>query len=227
MKNLGDILLSQRKKLRQTPDSIYKNLKIHPKYIKALEEDDYSIFDSSVHARGFLKIYAGALGLNTEEILAIWRREFGHVFKDDLLTEKTGFTKNMKSRFVFTSKGALTALVIALLLSFFGYLFFAYKNYQGPPNLLISTPEDNKIVTQDLIDITGKTDIDSTLLINGEVLLLKPDGSFAASVSLKEGVNTLSITSINKLEKKTEKVLTIIYRPEKIIEKTNKEEPIP
>ena len=83
MKNLGEILLSQRKKLKQTPETLYKSLKIHPKYIKALENNDYSVFDSSVHARGFLKIYAEALGMNVEETLALWRREFGYAFKED------------------------------------------------------------------------------------------------------------------------------------------------
>jgi cytoskeletal protein RodZ len=220
MKNLGEILLLQRKKMHQTPDSIYKNLKIHPKYIKALEENNYSIFDSSLHASGFLKIYAGALGLNVEEILALWRREFGYAFKEDFPVKKQKFSESIKTRFVVTPKGVLVAVITVLLISFFGYLYYAYKNYQGPPSLEITSPEDNVIVTQSLVDVTGKTDIDATLLINGEVLLLKPDGHFATSVNLREGVNTLSITSINRLEKKTEKVLTVIYRPERVLEST-------
>lgn len=217
MKNLGEILLSQRKKLRQTPDSLYKNIKIHPKYIKALEENDYSVFDSSLHARGFLKIYAGVLGLNVEEILALWRREFGYAFPEDFPIRDAKLGTKIKNRFVITSKGVLVTVCALLLTGFFGYLYYAYKNYQGPPELVISHPEDNKIVERSLIDITGKTDIDSTLLINGEVVLLKPDGSFVASVNLKEGVNTLSVVSINALEKRAEKVLTLIYRPVEVV----------
>jgi len=217
MKNLGEILLSQRKKLRQTPDSLYKKIKIHPKYIKALEENDYSLFDSSAHARGFLKIYASALGLNVEEILALWRREFGYAFPEDFPVLREKKLRKIKPRVTITAKGLVIGVSFLLLLTFFGYLFYAYKNYQGPPELVITHPKDNEIVKSSLVDITGKTDIDATLFINGEVVLLKPDGSFATSVGLREGVNTLSITSINMLEKRSEEILTVIYRPEIII----------
>ncbi|HDQ88665.1 MAG TPA: hypothetical protein ENN92_00760, partial [candidate division WWE3 bacterium] len=125
MKNLGEILLSQRKKLKQTPETLYKSLKIHPKYIKALENNDYSVFDSSVHARGFLKIYAEALGMNVEETLALWRREFGYAFKEDFASQKkTSFKKDIQSRFVITPKGIGISLIVLFLTGFFGYLYY-------------------------------------------------------------------------------------------------------
>ncbi|MBD3366031.1 hypothetical protein GF360_01670 [candidate division WWE3 bacterium] len=229
MKNLGEILKSQRKKRKLTYNQVYAKIKIHPNYIKALEENDYAVFDSGVHAKGFLKIYAELLNLNVSQILALWRREHSFTFEHELekTKEQTVF-EEIKQGFTLTTNKVLALIGIVLLVAFFGYLFYSYKNYSGPPDLKIDTPENNKIVGNSLVDITGKTDIDSVLFINGERVFLKPDGSFATSLHLKEGVNTLSITSINKLDKKTEEVLTVIYRPteDSVLESTESTSPV-
>ena len=45
-----------------------------------------------------------------------------------------------------------------------------------------------------------------------EKITLNVDGSFATSVKLKEGLNTLNISAVNKLGKEAEVIRTIIYR---------------
>ncbi len=201
-----------------TRPDVYKQIKIHPRYIAAMEDNDYGIFDGMIHARGFVKIYAEMLELNVEQILALWRREHGYKFEDGLHPERNkNKTPEIRGqRLSFTPWNILAFLGFLILVAFFGYIFHSYKNYQGPPRLDIYYPEDNMVVERSLVDVTGKTDIDSTVLVNGETLLLKADGTFATSVHLKEGVNTLSIVSINKLERKKEEILTLIYRPEEV-----------
>ena len=56
-KSIGKLLLSQREKKKLTLEDIYKFIKIHPKYLYALENDDYSVFKGKGHAKGLLKIY--------------------------------------------------------------------------------------------------------------------------------------------------------------------------
>ena len=65
------------------------------------------------------------------------------------------------------------------------------------------------------MDTTGRTDLDSEIFINNQKVVLAPDGSFVATLKLKEGLNTLSIKAVNKLSKQTEIVRTVIYRPVK------------
>jgi len=80
VRSIGFILKSAREKKRVTLDDVYKNIKIHQNYIKALESDDYSIFSGKVHSKGFLKIYCEYLDLNIDDILALWRREYEYEF---------------------------------------------------------------------------------------------------------------------------------------------------
>jgi hypothetical protein len=52
------------------------------------------------------------------------------------------------------------------------------------------------------------------VFINNQKLVLNTDGSFVTSLKLKEGINNISINAVNKLNKKTELIRTIIYRPQ-------------
>ena len=79
----------------------------------------------------------------------------------------------------------------------------------------------------DILDVTGRSELDSEVFINNQKVILGPNGGFAVSIKLKEGINTLSIVSINKLNKKTEEIRTVIYRPQRvpIVEPDESEEP--
>ena len=74
MKSVGELLRTQRKKKKFELSDVHKFIKIHPKFLRALEQDNYSVFFFLIHAKGFLKVYADFLELNVDQVLAIWRR---------------------------------------------------------------------------------------------------------------------------------------------------------
>jgi transcriptional regulator with XRE-family HTH domain len=214
IRSIGDILKKARDRKKITLEKVTKDIKIHPNYIKALEADDYSLFSSKVHSKGFLKIYSEYLGMNVDEILALWRREYEHDF--DLREKKQLLPKKFiePSRFVITPAYIASITTTLLIICFFGYLYFQYRNFTGSPKLNVYYPPDNLVIRTDILDITGKTDLDSEVFVNNTKVILGPDGSFAESVRLKQGLNSLSIKATNKFDKSTEVVKTIIYRPE-------------
>ncbi|KKU30388.1 MAG: hypothetical protein UX44_C0024G0018 [candidate division WWE3 bacterium GW2011_GWA1_46_21] len=213
MTSVGEILSGARENKRLTLDDIHKFTKIHPRYLKALEAGDYEIFSNRIHAKGFLKIYSEFLGLNVDQMLAFWRREYEKVFenREQALTKKVlpGLTN---TRVFFTPAHLVGGVVFVLILGFFAYLFYQYKSYSGAPELQIYSPQNSVVVTNGLVDVTGKTDLDAILLINNQRVILNTDGSFATSIKLNEGLNTLNFKSVNKLGRETEVVRTIIYR---------------
>lgn len=213
-KSIGKLLREQRESKRLALEDVHKFIKIHPKYLAALENDDYSVFEGKVHAKGFLKVYVEFLSLNLAEILALWRREYEGIFDKALTIDTYNRDQIDKHRLLITPQLVFTGLIVTMVLLFFTYLFYQYKNYTGAPVLNIFYPENNIVVTSDILDITGKTQLDSDVYINNQKLVLNNDGSFATSLKLKEGINTLNINAINKLNKKSEVVRTIIYRPE-------------
>lgn len=218
MTSIGEMLKKARERRRITYDVVQNAIKIHPKYIKALEEDDYSVFSGTVHSKGFLKLYSEFLGLEVAEVMALWRREYEGVLEEK---DKETYVKQkpfQMPKITLTTGSFFIFIIVFLIFIFFGYLFYQYRHYGGDPKLDIIYPADNFVSENDILDITGKTDLDSRIYINGEEVILNPDGTFIASIKLKEGINTVSISSENRLMKKTEIIKTIIYRPIKIYE---------
>jgi len=214
MKSIGQILKAARLKKNYTIEDVNKFIKVHPKYIKAMEINDYSVFDGKVHSKGFLKIYAQFLELDLDELLALWRREYATTF-DDVKQKKLSKIRSLEpEKFILTPSTLIITFVGTLLLGFFMYLFFQYRQYTDAPTLDIYYPEDNIVVDNDILDITGKVELDSEVFINNQKIIANTDGSFLTSIKLREGINTISIKSVNKLNKETEEIRNIIFRRE-------------
>lgn len=213
MKTVGQLLKTAREQKKFTLEDVHKFIKIHPKFLIALEEGNYQIFSNKIHAKGFLKIYAEFLGLDVSQVLAFWRREYEAIFeKKESLRPKFKINDLKKAGLVITPSLVLITASIVLTVGFFGYLFYQYSTYSGAPKLEIFNPQNNIVVNYEILDVTGKTDIDANLMINNQKVILDKEGSFATSIRLKPGLNTLSFLSINKLQKETEEIRTIIYR---------------
>jgi len=215
MKSIGQTLKAARLKKNVTIEDVYRSIKVHPNYVRAMENDDYSLFDGKVHAKGFLKIYTEFLDLDPAELLALWRRDYESSF-DKPNREKFSKIRALEpERFVITPSVLIISVVVSALLVFFIYLFIQYRQYTDSPVLEIYYPEDNLVVTDDVLDLTGKIELDSEVFINNQKVLTNPDGSFVTSLKLREGINTISIKSVNKLNKETQAIRTIIFRPER------------
>ncbi len=208
MKKVGDILKSARDKKGMAIIDAYKFIKVHPKYLGALEEGDYSVFSSEVHIKGFLKIYCKLLELNEDEVLAFFRREF-----DEKQLKRKKAIKPLDHYPVFITPAAVAGVATVLfILGFFSYLFYQYRTYSGAPALYIEKPDNNVTLSDTKLEVSGKTDRDSKVFLNGQRVESSPDGTFKVNIDLSEGVNKLSFLSVNKLGKETSEERSVIVR---------------
>jgi cytoskeletal protein RodZ len=71
----GNVLRAERERQKKSLKEIAKRLKINIQYIKAIEEDDYSLLPAEVFTKAYLRIYAEALELESEYILSLYKGE--------------------------------------------------------------------------------------------------------------------------------------------------------
>lgn len=71
MGELGEWLRTAREGRSLSLELAAEQTRVPLNYLKALEEEDFSIFSSSLHARGFLRNYAVSLGLDPERALEL------------------------------------------------------------------------------------------------------------------------------------------------------------
>ena len=72
---LGRLLRETREEKRITLDQIEKHTRIRQKYILALEEGRYEELPTPGHIHGFLRNYALRLGLDMEEVEALYAKD--------------------------------------------------------------------------------------------------------------------------------------------------------
>lgn len=191
-----------------------KALRIQTRFLRALEEGDWSQFDSPAHVRGFLRNYADFLGLDVEEVLAFWRREY------DAEGESSGAPAPPQPlrlpRVVFTPGLLLTLFSALFICLFLGYVVWQYQSFAGPPKLVVSHPASDLTTTEGKIEVWGKTGKEAILTINGQRVLLAEDGTFSNLISLGEGLNILNFVAANKLGRQSRLTRQVTVLPDQI-----------
>ena len=77
MTALGEMLRERRQEHRWTLQDVARQTRIRQDYLQALEEGNYDALPADVQARGFLRTYALALGLDPIETLHLYEQERG------------------------------------------------------------------------------------------------------------------------------------------------------
>lgn len=215
---ISDIIRNRRESLGFDITICSAQLKIQRKFLEGIENNDYSSFENSFQALGFVQNYMEFLGLTPVTLIPRWRKEVLDYFKNEDTAKETYFKpqKKRKVNIILTADKLINLSLIFLFVGFLVYIFYTYQQTISAPKLEISSPENNMITEADLIDIFGKTDKDAELRLNNDKITIHTDGNFSTSIKLAEGINTFKFTSINPYKKETVKILTIIYRPKRI-----------
>lgn len=84
-----------------------------------------------------------------------------------------------------------------------------YKN--DKPKLEVQEPNDNSRVNKEDVKISGITDKETTIRVNGQPLIVDVSGKFTTMFRLKEGENKIQITAEDIVGNQEKKDLTITY----------------
>jgi cytoskeletal protein RodZ len=216
--NFGQHLKNVREEKNFDIEFCSNSLKIQKKYLRAIEDNNYKVFDNYFQAQGFVNNYLEFLELKPSDFMPRWRGDFYYEFNHE--DEKKQKFYKPKSKKILNFSLSLNKLIYGfigiLVLIFLSYVVFQYNETLSSPQLEILKPQTNEVVEEDLVDIFGKTDSDSILKINNEKITIATDGNFSISLKLAEGINTFKFTAVNPYGKESVRILHVIYRPRKI-----------
>jgi hypothetical protein len=80
------------------------------------------------------------------------------------------------------------------------------------PMLVIDEPPANYLTDQAMVKVQGRTDPDSTLMVDGKKTPVREDGSFSYSFNLVYGMNMSVISATSKSGGITEKEISVDCR---------------
>lgn len=211
----GEVLKKKRESLGKSLSIAAQDTKIQKRFLQYIENDDFSQFDSEVFLTGFIKIYSKYLTLDTEKILALYRRS--HPTKD-IKTKNTKKNIFNIKKISLTPKNIITFLSIIFFVLILGYIGLQIYKFQTPPTLTITSPEDNITTETATILIQGKTQPDATLEINKTLVDVDNEGTFSKEIPLVDGINLITIKASKNSNsiQETVKTLKITYSPAQV-----------
>lgn len=197
MESFGQTLKSKRSQQNISLEQASKALLIKKEHLEALENQNWLGLPEKPFVAGFIKNYCEYLGLDTNYLLALYRREFDEAKypkqKSPLIGKAgLGLTPNKVSAITFT---------LAIFIFIF-YLGNQYLSILSAPSLEITSPQDESTSSTAAIVLTGKTEKDAQVSVNGEFTAVDSEGNFSYQIKLTEGKNIIEVNATKRLSPK-------------------------
>lgn len=204
MSTVSQILSQKRKEQDQTLETISRDLHIKVENLQAIESADWKSLPDPAFVQGFIKTYSEYLGLDSKYMLALYRREY-----DPKKHPQSTSIFKKRQTFFLTPTRLATVIFVFIVFVFIVYLFLQYTSILNSPKLIVNNPQDNQTTTVPVTLISGKTEKEATVSIDGEFVAVDQDGNFTKELKLVEGQNIIEIIAAKRLSPKT-KVTRII-----------------
>lgn len=193
MYTVASILKQNREQRGFSLDEVAKTTKIPKKYLDAFESEKYTSYPTEPYCSLHVKNYARFLGLNEENILALFRRDYASFQKKQSMPRSMGND-------ILTPQRLFQAGVVLIIMFFVGYLVASYFKYNQSPKLAVTWPKSNP--TSSSILIEGVTSSDATIRVNQELVIVN-DGRFSKEIFLSQGQNQVTVESKGRNGKTT------------------------
>jgi cytoskeletal protein RodZ len=197
MLTLSSYLKNARIKKKISREKLGEITKIKTEFIDYIESSMWDKLPEKPVVTGFVKSIASTLGVNTNQAVALLRRDF----PDRKL--KINPSPELPDRFSWSPKLTFLAGIITVIIIVLGYLIFQYINFISPPKLVIADPEENQVIKERIVSVAGVTDSNATLIINNQPVVVNTDGSFKTEIEISKDTGEIEIKAKSRAGKET------------------------
>lgn len=192
-------------------EEMEKCTKINKKYLEAIENCEFDKLDlPMIYQKNFIKKYLYCLKEEDNFLL----QEFEEEQKKEIPNKKEDFLISKKRKNGLGDLPSILryAFIFLILFSFVFYIWTNINKILTPPTLTIISPQDGIIVTENIINILGKTEKETKININKENIKINEQGIFDQQIILSPGINTVVISAESKHGKISNKTINIILK---------------
>lgn len=191
--SLGQKLKERRLSRELSLNDVAKKIGIRAEYLSALEEERWNDLPAGLYGKNFLKEYAALLRVGLAEhhdlLKTIWPARQENPFSQKIVAPK---------KFIIFPRIVRNILISLALLACLLYLVFYLRKIFWEPRLEIAVPAANQAWDGNNLTVSGRTEKEAEVKINGEIVLNNQNGSFSQAINLKQGLNTITISAKKK-----------------------------
>jgi hypothetical protein len=207
---VGSALSAQRKHLKYSIEFVSQQTKIKQSFLELMEAGDFGEVGQPLYARQFVKTYARFLGLDTEKVMAIYRRETSKqaTNPEQRKSSETKIPKRFstllrvlysRSFLVITAAVVVCLALVAYGAAQLGQLFSQPKLTIFSPVELLADFDGDIYVAGNSFKVEGETDPQTIVTYNSEVLNLEPGNIFSTpEIPLKNSESVVILTATNQ-----------------------------
>jgi len=206
MKTIGQYLRSSRKKKGISIGNLSDVTKIKESFLAALEKEKWQELPEFSVISGFVKSIAGELGASRDQASALLRRDYPP--KMVVSQPKAEIRREFRISPQLTFFIGVGAVIVVIAV----YLVAQYISFVRPPALVVAVPAENQVVLTRGLIVSGKTDPNTTVIVNTQPALVEEDGDFTTTIEINDNTNTVEVVATSRAGKETRVRRTI--RPE-------------
>lgn len=207
-KSLAELLKDGRVGKKLSIDELSQFTGISAQNLKYMEAGNHGAMPAAIYTEYFLEKCAECLGISKDALIAAYRKEINveDAVKNILTQQKPPIFKH---GLLVTPKFVVVAVTFILVATTGGYLWYQLSHLLGAPYLVVESPKGDIIVSEESIIVSGYTQADSHIFLNGREIV-NNSGHFEEKLVLQSGMNAAEIKSVNRFEKEAVIVRRII-----------------
>lgn len=197
MKIVGQILKEAREAQFYTLEDVERHTKIRKSMVDALERGDYDKLPPQTFILGFIKNYGKFLGLDSEKLLAVFRRDYESRKHPPVVLKS--FSDPLKEvHFRLSAAHVVWGVVFLIVFGFFAYLWVEYRQFVGAPYLEVTSPVDQQTVDIPLVVVEGKTVPEVKVTVNDQEIEVDREGKFKEEIKLSSTTTRIVVKATSK-----------------------------
>ena len=198
MSAVGELFSQKRKAKKISLAKVSHDLLVKQEHLDAIEKGQWANLPEPTFAKGFIKIYAQYLGLDTSKILPLYRREY-----DETKYPHKQSPLQIKKRLMITPNKFALLLFIVTIAIFASYLLIQYFSILSAPKLEFISPPDDLTTSVPAITIDGRSEKEAMVSVNGQFIPIDDQGKFSYQYKLTQDKNTIEIIASKRLSPKS------------------------
>ena len=215
VETLGEYLKAARQAFNLSLKQVSESAKVNLKWLAALEAGKLENLPADVYITGVLKQLAQFYRLDESALILQYQKE------RKIAVQITKSKNPVSGRLgAFWRKLIITPKIMALVLTgLFVFLTLAYLVWQvlainRAPSLKILSPQDQAILKDLSVEVSGQTDPGITVSVNGQEIFVDNQGGFKTTLGLSLGPQEILVVAKNRFDKQTSKSVKVFVQPQ-------------
>lgn len=194
MTELGTRLKEARATKGYSLDDLQEITKIQKRYLAGIEEGNYSMMPGPFYVRAFIKQYADAVGLSSDELLESYKQELPSSSKEELQQTMTSAPSRRRpisrssNRLAEAFPMIMVALFIIIAIVIFWFVYQNLAKNNDPAETDVGS--ETSLEQQDDVDETPKEEIVDEEPVVEEPVVEEPKPTQTIEVGTSEGETT-------------------------------------